>query len=332
MESLHVDDFVALVQEKVAQAERLVEVPSGVVTQVDDEFFHPLVEKCLAGFAELPVGRLGELCKPDVTGSPVDHETGVDAVDGDLSPCDLEGNLFFPPADGDGHLGPGRAFHPADHAVLRELHPGDHLVVHFKEPVSGQETGLLRRPSLDHFDHRRRVVRDVELDAYALEVAGEFHVSLCQFHRRHVHGMRVQGVKRSLDGGIGDILDVYGVHVVLADLVEDVVQLLPLVVLYVEQGLSLPVGADCHGKQDSDGYAKDRDPYWGIFLHLENCCGKLVYLLNFDTGPAQEVHPVGEAVFVLVHDPLDPCLYDQFRTLQARGCRHVKRGTVAAVP
>ena len=88
-----------------------------------------------------------------------------------LVPGDIKRNQYPIPIDGDLHLRSGRAFHKADHAVLRGLHSRNHLFIHLDDAVSLEQSCLLRRTSWYDTQNDGSVVGDIELDSYALEIA-----------------------------------------------------------------------------------------------------------------------------------------------------------------
>ena len=185
--------------------------------------------------------------------------------------CSLEGDDIPAAAHGHDDLGPGRALHPPDHAVLRELHAGDDLVVHLQKAVTGQHARLLGRAAGDHLQHDGRIVRHVELDADAFEIAGQLFVRLLLFHRRQVYRMRIQLRQGPGDGGVRHAGLVDGVDIVLPDLVEDEVQFPPLDVLGVQDAVRLPVPDDREGEDHAEQHAqedlREADPALILIVH-----------------------------------------------------------------
>ena len=244
VQSLHVDDLVALFKEFIAEHIGLVQIASGVVPKVEDQPRHPFADQFGAGLGDFDECRSGELRELDVACGVIDHERRVHAVYRDFSSCDLERDPLFASSYGDGDLSACRAFHPAHHAVLRKSHAGDVLFPDLENPVAFLKTDLLGWPSrndLQHEVHDGSVVRHVELYADAVEIAGEVSLRLCQLHRRHVDRVRVKLRKCSRDCRFSDIIDVDGVHIVSVDLVEDQIQLAPVTVLYPDQVLFLGI-------------------------------------------------------------------------------------------
>ena len=179
----------------------------------------------------------------------------------DFPSGDFERYLFLAAADGNGDLRSGRAFHPPYHAVLRELDTCDDLVIHLEDAVALLESDFLGRSARNHFQDYGGIVRHVELDADAVEVAGQVGFSLVKLNRRHIDGMRVQGGKGSSDGCVGQILPVYGIDIVLVNLVQDEVQFTPLVVLYVYQVLPLGICVVCERHERSYDDPEECYPY-----------------------------------------------------------------------
>ena len=272
VQAFHVHDGIAPGQELVGQQQRLVQEAAGIVPQVHHQVLHALLQQFGIGLHEvLPRGGR-ELGEPHIAGGVVHHEGGVDAVQRNLAADDLEGDDVRAAAHGHDDLGPGRALHPPDHAVLRELHAGDDLVVHLQEPVAGQHARLLGRAAGDHLQHDGRVVRHVELDADALEIAGQLLVGLLPFHGRQVHRVRVQLRQGPGDGGVRHPGLVDGVDIVLLDLVEDEVQFPPLDVLGVQDAVLLPVPDDReredHAEQHAQEDLREADPALLLIVHI----------------------------------------------------------------
>ena len=151
-------------------------------------------------------------------------------------------------------------FHPADHTVLRKFHSGDVLVTDLEDPVALLQTDLLGRTSRDDFQHDGRVVRDVELDADSIEIAGQVGLSLCQLDRWHIDRMRIQLCQRGSDGGVGDFPYIDRVNIVLVDLVKDQIQFPPVPVLHTEHIPFLVVGVVGQHNERAHDYSQNCDP------------------------------------------------------------------------
>ena len=286
---------------------------------------HPLCQQFLAGVHAFRIGVSRKFGEPDVAGGVIDHEEGVDAVNRNLSSLDLEEDFFLASSHGDVDLGPGRAFHPSDHAVLREFHAGDHFVIDLQDPVSFSESCFFGGPSRNHLKHDCRVVRYIELDTDTVEIASQFGFGILQLHWRHVHRMRIQFRQRCHYRCLADCLGVDCVHVVPADLVHDKFQLAPVSVSDFQAVPPLGVGIEGerseHAYHDSENGNQQRVQ----FLH------PLVNLFNFYSCSSEEVNTVSQAVLIFVDNSLYSGLDDQLRTLDARRGRHIERGSEAAV-
>ena len=192
VEALEIDYLITLVEEHVSQGESLVEIASRVVPQVENHTGHALGEQLGSSEQDFLVGVARELGKAQIAGAVVHHEGGVHAMHRNLAPGYVEGD-FLPVAEhGDLHLGAGRALHPPDHAVLRELHARNGNVVDVHQPVPLKHSRLLCRTAGDDLQHYGRIVRDVELYAYSVEIAGKFRLGSLKFLRLKVYGMGVQ--------------------------------------------------------------------------------------------------------------------------------------------
>ena len=175
--------------------------------------------------AHLIEGGAGEFGQADIAGGVVNHEGGIHAVDGNLAAGDFEGNLFSIAPDGDEHLGAGRTFHPPHHAVLRELDPGDDFVIDPEDAVARQEADFLGRSARNDFQDNGRVVGYVELDADAVEIAGQFGLGFLQQHRRHIDRVGIQFGQGGYDGRFREFVGIHRIHVALLDLVQDQIDL-----------------------------------------------------------------------------------------------------------
>ena len=151
-----------------------------------------------------------------------------------LSTLDLERNLLTPPLNQDIDLGTGRAFHPAHHAVLRELDAGDISIIDLQQTVPGLEPDLLRRASRDDFQHDSRVIRDVELDADAVEISGEILLRTLQVHRRKIYRMRIQSSQRCVHRSISDFVHIHSVHIIPLHQFQNQIQFLPTTIVAVK--------------------------------------------------------------------------------------------------
>ena len=150
------------------------------------------------------------------------------------------------------------------------MYPGDDLVVDFEDPVTLLEPYFLGRPAGNHLDYGRGVVRHVELDPDAVEFAGKVGLRLIELHRRHVHGVGIQGGKCGDDGRLADFLVVDRVDIILVDLVKDQVELAPLPVLHVYHVLLGAVGVVCRDGQGTDDDAQDSDQDGGNLSHVQS--------------------------------------------------------------
>ena len=110
----------------------------------------------------------------------------------DFSALDIERNLLLSPLHENPDLCSGTSLHAAHHAVLREFDARNIARIHFQDAVSRLESDFFGRTSGDDFQDDRRVIRDIELYADAVEVAGKLSLRFLQFHRRQINGMRVK--------------------------------------------------------------------------------------------------------------------------------------------
>ena len=170
----------------------LVEIASGIVSEVEQKSVHAGCQKLVHGIGKLEVCSPGEFGKADITGSVIDHECRIHAVDRNLSSGYFERDISTVPSDGNTDFRTCRPLHSGDHAVLRCLVPCYDRSVYFQYPVTLQESGLLRWSSRDDTQDYGRVVRDIELNAYAFEISGKFRFGGFQLYRRKIYRMRIK--------------------------------------------------------------------------------------------------------------------------------------------
>ena len=266
MLAFHIYYKVALGEEFVAEEAGLVEIAAGIAAQVEYELIHTLGKKLDNGGDDLLVGGTGELAELDICSAVVHHKGGIHTVERDLAPGDVKDYILSATAYLYVHLGAGRTLHHQHHRVLRGIHAGYHLVVHGDDSVARKQTGLLGRPSRDDTEHYGRVIRHVELYAYALEIALKFRFGFAQFDRRKINRMGVELRERGHDCGIGHLLHVNGIHVVLLNVVEYEAELAPVAIFPVSHSLALLHFLPYKTKQHTDDDAQNGDEYRAL-LH-----------------------------------------------------------------
>ena len=179
---------------------------------------------------------------------------------GNLPAGDLERDLHTVAQDRYSDLGPGRSLHAPDHAVLREFHAGNDLVVDAQEPVAREHADLLRRASGNDFQHYGGIVRDVELDAYAVEIACQVRFGLLKLRRRHVNRVGIELGQGGGDRSVSHALVVHRVHIHLIHLLQDKVQLAPVLIPGIEVAGILRHLLDGQDEQRAEGYAQYGHP------------------------------------------------------------------------
>ena len=268
---MDIDYRVARLEEGVAQQQGLVQVAARVVTKVEDELAHPLLLQGLGSLAEFLEGGAGELREADVGRAVADHERGIHAVLRDLAAGDFERDDLLATLDRDRDFRAGHAPHPADHAVLRVLAARDHDRIHLEQAVSRLQADLFRRASRDDLDHHGRVVGHVELNAYAVEAAGEIGLGLFELLRGEIDGMRVELGKGGNHGSVSDFLPVHDVHIILVHLLEDEIQLAPVLILGAKAPLALDGLLHVQGEKGSDRNARERYRKTGEITYFHFC-------------------------------------------------------------
>ena len=171
--------------------------------------------KLEGGVVNLLVGGAGELGHSYIADVICKRKRRVNAVYGDFAAGNLERDVFPGTADGDGDLGAGRALHETDHAVLRELDSGYYAVVHLDYAVPLHEACFLRRAACYDLKDHGGIGRDIELDADAVEVAGQLLLRVRQLYRRQIDGMGVQRRQGSRNGLFREAFAVDGIDIIL---------------------------------------------------------------------------------------------------------------------
>ena len=104
MQSLHVDDLVALFKEFVAEHIGLVQIASGVFPEVEYQVIHPLGAKFGDSGNELDICSPRKLREFDIARLRVNHECRVNAMNRNFASRDIKRNLFPVAIDDNFHL------------------------------------------------------------------------------------------------------------------------------------------------------------------------------------------------------------------------------------
>ena len=216
---LGVDNQLPLVEKFVGHGNRLVEEPSGIAAQVENQPVDPLGAQKGERPAHLHRGGPGELAQLDITDAALDAERRFDALDGDGAAHDLHlhqlGNPL--PLQPETH---GRAARPAqapDDVVLRNLAPGDQRIVDFDDAVARPDPDLVAGPLRNDVQHDNRVGRHVENHADAVELAFERLVHGRHFGRGNIDRMGVELADQKWDDMLGERIHRHRVDVLVLD-------------------------------------------------------------------------------------------------------------------
>ena len=104
VQSLHVDDLVALFKEFVAEHIGLVQIASGVFPEVEYQVIHPLGAKFGDSGNELDICSPRKLREFDIARLRVNHECRVNAMNRNFASRDIKRNLFPVAIDDNFHL------------------------------------------------------------------------------------------------------------------------------------------------------------------------------------------------------------------------------------
>ena len=221
--SFCVHDELVAAQELVGHCDGRAEHAAAVALQVEDEVFHALVLQVQQRLPELVHGRLGKSADLDVPHLAVHHVGGVDAVNRNLVPDDVEGDevrlsIAFHAHLHDGALGALQQLHDV---FVGDANAGDVFAVDFHKPIARPNAEAFRRAAADGRHHHDRVLEDVELHPDAFEVAVEGLVRLLELLRREIHRVRVEVLEHFHDGLFRERLHVHTVDVQLTDVTHE---------------------------------------------------------------------------------------------------------------
>ena len=191
--------------------------------QVKNQVLHALALKGLDGRLEFVHGGLGKPTDLDVADLFVDHVRGIDAVDGNFVPNDVEGQQTRFAFALDAHLnhsslGAFEQFHdvPVGDANARRVFP-----VHFHNAVACTNAQALGGAAADGRHDHDGVLEDVELHADALKIPVQWFVGFFEFVGREVHRVGVQILQHLHNGQFRQILHTHAVHVQLPDVAHE---------------------------------------------------------------------------------------------------------------
>ena len=216
---LGVDDELAFLQELVGHLHGRAEVSAAVAFQVEDEVLHALFFQLAAGLDELLVCGLCEAADADVARMFAGHVAGVDAIDGYLVAGDGKGNepRLAAAEHLELHFGPFGAAQDGKDGVVGQFLAGNRASVGRDDAVAGQDSDAFAGAVDDGLHDEERVVRHVELDADAVEVAFERLIVLFRLLGRRIGGVRIERGEHGTDGFLREFPLVHGVYVQCAD-------------------------------------------------------------------------------------------------------------------
>ena len=136
--------------------------------------------------------------------------------------------------------------------------------------------------------------------------------------------MRIQFCQSSDYGGIRHARHIDSINIVLLNLLQDKVKLAPTVIVSVET-LLFPHFCEGESQNNSQDNAQECCNDIRSVLHI------LLYLLDLNTCPPEQIDTVSNAIGIAIHYPLDTGLDYKFSTLDTwRGC-NIKGCIIAAV-
>ncbi|OPZ81435.1 MAG: hypothetical protein BWY77_00643 [bacterium ADurb.Bin431] len=217
-----VDQLVTAGDKLVRHLDRLLEQPTRIGTEVKYELLHALAAQFLQSGLEFGGGGLGETRQPDVAGlAVIEHERGVEAVDGDLVADDLhlEGLGEAGAGDHDLDLAPLGAAQFFKNLLLRDAVGGG--TVDLDDLIPRHDPDRLRGPAGNRRDHSEDLVEHDELDANALKRALKLLGHLLHALLRNINRMGIQFGQQSLDRPGDQLVALHRLDVVALDVGED---------------------------------------------------------------------------------------------------------------
>ena len=175
-------------------------IASAVVGEIYDKILHALLLELGYGLAYLLACFLGKSGDTDISGRRIGHESLVDTVERNIVADNAEtdrisGTLHFKIHH--------RAFRPAEmlhHIGIDHLLAGQYGIVCTDNAVAGHNTDLLRRASGYGLDDIDSVLKHIELNAYAAELALERLSEFFRLGRRGICRMRIESLEHGLYG------------------------------------------------------------------------------------------------------------------------------------
>ena len=199
-----------------------------MLSQVENQVFHPLRLQLLQRLAELGKRLLGKPFQLDVAGLLVHHEVGFHAMDGDFVPRDgeMERLLLPAPADVDRDTGPLFAAQLLEDPGVGADFPDRHAVIDADDLVTGADANPFGGAALDRLHHHDGVLHDLELHADAVEIALQRLVHAAHLLFGHIDRMRVKLFQHLHNGLVGQFLKIGRIHIIVADVLHQPVHLL----------------------------------------------------------------------------------------------------------
>ncbi len=199
-----------LEQERVGDANSLLEEPAGIVAQVEHEAAQALAVQLRERAPHVLVGVVLEVLDRDVPDAVAQHPR-LDRLDVDDGPHQLEHPRLREAAVAGAHdpyvdARTGSAAEPVD--GLGQRHVERRLVADLHDPVAALEARA-RRGRVRHRTYDRELpVTDRDHDAEPAELAARAHAHLFVDVRREQHRVRVERAQHAVDGRVLDVAEV----------------------------------------------------------------------------------------------------------------------------
>ena len=217
--TLGIDDEAVGWQELVGHVDGRVHQTAAIASQVDDETFGTLVVEFGEGGDKLVVGGPSEFAYFDVPRFVVEHESGVDAIYGNVATRHFIDERLFGSLAQDfefhgGAFGTPQVFHYPFVAYAFAHESG---IVDGNNAVAGQYAHFFGRAAGDNANHVDRIVQNIELYTNTAERTFQLLVDALQIFGRDIGRVGIEFAQYFRHDILYKFVSVYRIDVLLFD-------------------------------------------------------------------------------------------------------------------
>ena len=128
-------------------------VTTAITLQIYNQIFHPFCLQLLHGLFKLLDSRGSETGNLDIPDILVNHVRGIDTVNRNHVPHDIEINPFIPSLHLNFHHGSFLPFQTLPHVRVTDTDSRYILPINLRNPITGEQPDLFRRSSRDHVNY-----------------------------------------------------------------------------------------------------------------------------------------------------------------------------------